>query len=83
MMRKFALLGLALLVSACGGRSALVPQQGKALPVKPVGATQTPTAEQLMTPETQARPKRNDEQLTRSEKRQDDKFDLPPDSPKG
>ncbi len=82
MMRKIAILGMALLLSACGGRSALVPPQGKALPVKPVGAVKTPTAEELITPETQARPKRNDEQLTRSEKRQDDKFDLPPDSPK-
>ena len=82
-MRKFAILGLALVVSACGGRAALVPQQSKAMPVKPVGATQTPTAEQLVTPETQARPKRNDEQLTKSEKRQDDKFDLPPETPKG
>jgi hypothetical protein len=37
-----------------------------------------PTAEQLMTPDDQARPKRSDELLLKSEKRRDDTFDLPP-----
>jgi hypothetical protein len=32
----------------------------------------------LMTADTQSRPKRSDEQINKSEERQDDKFDLPP-----
>ena len=72
----FAFLGL--LLVGCGGRVALVPEQGKTLPRKPEGAAETPTPEQLMTPDTQAHPERSDELLKRSEQRKEDKFDLPP-----
>ena len=65
-------------LSACGGRVALAPPKGKSLPVKPETAAAVPTPEQLMEPEVQARPKRSDEQLRRSEERREDKFDLPP-----
>jgi hypothetical protein len=79
MIRVFAsFAALALLLSGCGGRVQLSPKAGKALPVKPEGAAVVPTPEALMTPPTQAVPKRSEEQLKRSEKRQEDKFDLPP-----
>jgi hypothetical protein len=79
MIRAFAsLVAVTLLLSGCGGRVQLTPKAGKSLPIKPEGAATVPTPEALMTPSTQAVPKRSDEQLKRSEKRQDDKFDLPP-----
>jgi hypothetical protein len=79
MMKKLVSIAvLALALSACGARVKLSPQTGAAMPVKPETANTVPTAEQLMTPDTQARPKRSDEQLKRSEERREDKFDLPP-----
>jgi hypothetical protein len=79
MIRSIALLCLAALaLSGCGRRVPLQPAQGKSLPIKAEGAPQTPTPEELMTPSTQAQPKRSDEQLKRSEERREDKFDLPP-----
>lgn len=76
--RSTLILLAALAVSACGLRTNLTPEQGKTLPIKPITANAVPTAEQLLTPDTQARPKRSDEQLRRSEERRDDPFDLPP-----
>ncbi len=67
-----------LLLAACGGKVALTPKTGQSLPIKPQTASATPTPDQLLTPDPQSRPKRSDEQLKRSEQRQDDKFDLPP-----
>jgi hypothetical protein len=79
MIRPVALILLALLaLSGCGKRVPLQPAQGRAMPIKAEGAPQTPTPEALMTPSTQAQPKRSDEQLKRSEERREDKFDLPP-----
>jgi len=46
----------------------------------PVGAATAPTAAQLTAPSIQARPERNVELLTQSKERDDDKFDLPPES---
>jgi hypothetical protein len=66
------------LISGCGARTGLKPQEGKALPVKPFTAGEPLTADQLLKPDPQARPNRSDEQLKKSEKRRDDKFDLPP-----
>lgn len=68
--------GLAL--ASCGGREQLKPIKGQALPAVPVGATTAPTAQQLTTATTQARPQRNVELLTQSQQRGDDPFDLPP-----
>ena len=76
-MRRSILI-LALILSACGSKVALTPRQGSSLPVKPQTASAVPTPDQLLTPDTQSRPQRNDEQLKRSQERQDDKFDLPP-----
>ena len=56
----------------------LKPAAGKSLPVKPLMARTTPTADELLTPPTNARPDRVDELMKRSEPRKPDPFDLPP-----
>jgi hypothetical protein len=74
-----SLLIIALLgVAGCGRVSELRPEAGKSLPVKPLLAPATPTADQLLTPPTNARPDRVDELMKRSEARKADPFDLPP-----
>ncbi|AMK19100.1 MULTISPECIES: hypothetical protein [Sphingobium] len=76
--RGLALGALALALASCGGRQPLKPVEGQKIPAVPVGAAAAPTAQQLMTPSTQARPERNVELLTQSQERRDDPFDLPP-----
>ena len=79
-MRKYvpALVVVALALSACGGRQPLKPVEGQSLPAIPVGAAAAPTAQDLTTPSTQARPERNVELQRQSDERKDDPFDLPP-----
>lgn len=77
-MKTIISLALVLALSACGGTQVLKPKAGASLPPKPEFAATVPTPDQLMTPDDQARPQRNDELLLKSEKRRDDKFDLPP-----
>ena len=79
MIKRFAIAVLAAaLISGCGSRTGLRPQEGKALPVKPFTAGESLTPDQLLKLDPQAQPNRSDEQLKKSEKRRDDKFDLPP-----
>jgi hypothetical protein len=66
------------LISGCGSRTSLKPQEGNALPMKPFTAGEPLTPDQLLKLDPQAQPNRSDEQLKKSEKRRDDKFDLPP-----
>lgn len=73
-----ALTAVALGLSACGGRKPLQPVEGQAMPAVPLGASAAPTAQDLTTPSTQARPERSVELLRQSEERRDDPFDLPP-----
>lgn len=81
-MRRAATLTIclcaALALTACGGRVKLQPRQGESLPVKPESALAQPSVDQMITPGPQAKPKRSDDLLTKSEERRDDKFDLPP-----
>lgn len=77
-MKPVVIIGAVFALSACGAARDLKPQEGKALPVAPFGATATPTASALLTPSTQARPGRSDDLLTSSEERQGNEFDLPP-----
>ncbi len=81
-MKKFISSGLLIAsivaLSACGNRGLLEPPKGKTLPPAVYGEPKPPTGEELLVPSTQAQPERSDELLRRSEKRQDDKFDLPP-----
>ncbi len=65
-------------LAACGNRGALQPAKGEALPPPVYGEMKRPSGEELLVPSSQARPERSDELLRRSERRQDDEFDLPP-----
>ena len=78
-MRTFVLALAAMsLLAACGSREPLEPPQGAPIPVVPQGAPVPPTSEELLTPPPIAKPERQDDSLRRSEKREDDRFDLPP-----
>ena len=76
-MKRVVLLSFFCL-AGCGQQADLKPAPGRALPVKPLLAKVTPTAEQLLTPPVNARPQRVDELIKRSEPRRADRFDLPP-----
>lgn len=77
MRRAAALLALAAL-AACGREQMVKPRPGEALPPQPATAPAQPMPAELMQPQTQARPQRTDELLTRPDTRPDDRFDLPP-----
>ena len=77
-MKRVVLVGVFLLAGGCGQMAELQPERGEPLPVKPLLARTTPTAEQLLTPPTNADPERIDELVKRSEPRKPDRFDLPP-----
>lgn len=66
------------LLLACGSKRELRPAAKAELPVTPYGAPEQPTADDLLEPSTQARPGRNVELRRRSEVREEDPFDLPP-----
>jgi|TARA_R110002033_G_scaffold94527_1_gene143760 predicted small lipoprotein YifL len=72
------LAGVTVMLAACGNRGALQPAKGEALPPPVYGEMKAPSGEELLVPSSQAKPERSDELLRRSEKRQDDEFDLPP-----
>ena len=72
------LTGATVLLAACGNRGVLQPAKGEALPPPVYGEMKAPSGDDLLIPSTQAQPERSDELLRRSEKRQDDEFDLPP-----
>ncbi|PZO90095.1 MAG: hypothetical protein DI623_07920 [Sphingomonas sanxanigenens] len=71
-------LALAVALGGCGGRQTLKPTEGKAMPPKPAFATTALTPDQMMAADSQARPRRSDELLRRSQERGDDRFDQPP-----
>ncbi|UIP06435.1 hypothetical protein LY632_12170 [Erythrobacter sp. SDW2] len=77
-MRPLLALVTCLVLVACGQQADLKPLQGASMPPVPYGATQQPTTEQLLEPDTLAAPERSVELRRRSEEREDDPFDLPP-----
>lgn len=77
---KTLLLGLPLLLVACGSARGLQPPPGAALPVAPYGALRKPTERELVTPTPQQRPERSDDLLRNGEQRRADDFDLPPEN---
>ena len=77
-MRTLVLLAGASLLAACGARAPLTPPAGASLPVAPHGATTEPSADELLRRDALAAPERSVELRRRSEERQDDPFDLPP-----
>tara|TARA_B100001179_G_scaffold81558_1_gene57599 strand:- start:6 stop:242 length:237 start_codon:yes stop_codon:yes gene_type:complete len=77
-MRTIAILGLATLLAACGQKTDLKPLAGETLPPTPYGAEVQPDSQDLLALDPQAAPDRSVELRTRSEEREDDPFDLPP-----
>ena len=77
-MRTIAILGLAALLAACGQKTDLKPLAGETLPPTPYGAEVQPDSQDLLALDPQAAPDRSVELRTRSEEREDDPFDLPP-----
>lgn len=78
MIRRIAVIALAVALAACGSSGALKPPPGGSLPVAPYGEDHEPTADELLEPPQQAAPERSVELRKRSEEREDDPFDLPP-----
>ena len=77
-MKRFVALSLILALAACGQKAKLEPLAGHALPPTPYGAKSQPDAEKLLEPDPRAAPVRSAELRKRSEDREDDPFDLPP-----
>jgi len=78
-MRKLLVSGPALaLLCSCGQTADLRPAEGRVLPTAPFGRDDQPRAEELLEPAPQAAPERSVELRRRSEEREDDPFDLPP-----
>jgi hypothetical protein len=77
---RILILATILVAAGCGRVAELKPAAGKSPPVKPLMARTAPTADQLLTAPSYARPDRVDELMKRSEPRKHDPFDLPPPS---
>ena len=77
-MNRLPILVCALALAACGQKDDLAPVEGAALPPAPYGAEVQPSADELLVLDPQAAPDRSVELRTRSEEREDDPFDLPP-----
>ena len=67
-----------LALGACASEADLRPPPGDSLPPAPYGREAPLTAEELLEPPPQAVPERSIELRRRSEEREDDPFDLPP-----
>ena len=78
MNRRLGLLLPLVLLAACGQKRDLVPAPGHDLPPAPQGADHQLTAEELLELDPTAAPERSVELRKRSEEREDDPFDLPP-----
>ncbi len=68
----------ACLLAGCGQKAVLEPVAGASLPPTRYGGEAQPSAEELLEQETLASPQRSVELRRRSEVREDDPFDLPP-----
>ena len=76
--RVLLVIAIAMTATACGKVGDLEPRASNSLPPKAYGQTTEQTAGVLTTPSVQARPGRTDELLKRSDRREDDPFDIPP-----
>lgn len=79
LLKPGLILGSCLVLSACGASAPLEPLASNQLPATPFGEGERPDAEQLLELPTLAAPERSVELRRRSEEREDDPFDLPPD----
>lgn len=78
MLKNALALTLIAALAACGQAADLKPRPGQQLPPAPLGREDRPGAGDLLAPRPQDAPRRTDELRSRSEDRQDDPFDLPP-----
>ena len=78
MNRRLLIVVPLVLLAACAQKKDLKPVASAPLPPAPYGSDHRPSAEELLKPDPQAAPQRSVELRTRSEERQDDPFDLPP-----
>ncbi|MDE2561883.1 MAG: hypothetical protein KGL48_06490 [Sphingomonadales bacterium] len=83
-MRRIAtatgLLLAVLALAGCGNRRELKPLAGAELPAPGYGQGYRPSADDLLAVPVQAAPARNVELRQRSEDREDDPYDLPPEN---
>lgn len=77
-MRQIAVIAALLALGACGVKTDLKPAAGEVLPVAPYGQVRQPQSKDLLQTTTQATPERSVELRNKSEEREDDPFDLPP-----
>ena len=77
-MRRLIILAGAAFLAGCGQQAALEPPPGESLPPAPYGSAERPDAEDLLELDPQAAPERSVELRRRSEEREDNPFDLPP-----
>lgn len=77
-LTPFALAPFVLALAGCGQKADLEPLAGQTLPPAPYGAGVRPSPEDLLELDPQAAPERSVELRKRSEEREDDPFDLPP-----
>jgi len=78
-LRSLFMLGLVgVALSSCGNRRELSPAADASLPPAPYGRENKPSADELLRPPVQAKPQRSVELRSRSQPREDDPFDLPP-----
>ncbi|MDG6078792.1 hypothetical protein E3U23_06245 [Erythrobacter litoralis] len=77
-MKKLAIVLSVLGLAACGQQAQLQPVAPQTLPPAPYGAETRPEADELLQLDPLAAPERSVELRTRSEEREDDPFDLPP-----
>ena len=78
MTRATWIAAFALTLAGCGQVAPLKPAPGQPMPVKPLMASRAPTVTELLELPPQAKPRRVDELLTKSQPRKPDRFDLPP-----
>ena len=77
-MPRLGPLAVALMLAACGQKAELEPLAGHSMPPTPYGAKAQPDTEKLLELDPLAAPPRSVELRKRSEEREDDPFDLPP-----
>ena len=65
-------------LAGCGSRAPLEAAAGNAVPPPAFGASESPGTDELLELEALAAPERSVELRRRSEEREDDPFDLPP-----
>ncbi len=77
-MRRLIAVSLLLALAACGADGPLKPAKGHSLPPAPYGAKEPRDSDELLAVPVQADPSRTVELRKRSEEREEDPFDLPP-----